>query len=162
MHWVKAVVILFGGIVLISVVATYVSEFVALILAGIAFVWVMRNQPPANPDPTPEQTGPSKTNMALAGLAAFSALTSKGLSDLDDIPQIGAGPLSGSSGKTWHDGTGKPVHVQADGRLYYNGKFIGYRDANGRITDGGGNMIGRLHNSGEYYDASGGIMGRLF
>lgn len=162
MHWVKAVVIFFGGIVLISLVAAYVHGLVALILAGIAFVWVMRNQPPANPEPSADQNGPSKTNAVLAGLAAFSAVTSKGLSNLDDIPQIGGAPTSGSGGRTWHDGTGKPVQVSADGRLYHNGNFVGYRDASGRITDGSGKMIGSLKDSGEYHDANGNFLGRVF
>ena len=110
----------------------------------------------------PKEERPDRTDMALIGLAAFTALIGKGLNSLDDVPQIGGSPSSGFGGRTWHDSDGKQIQVGADGSLYYNGKFIGHRDANGRIVDGSGNFIGTLKDSGELHGPNGDFKGRIF
>lgn len=100
------------------------------------------------------------------GLASVVRLLSGAANSMDDV-----GPLMGGFGSSsepvrgvrqWTDGTGKTVQVYPDGRLYYAGEFVGYRDTHGRITGGSGNLIGYLKDTGEYHGPNGDYMGRMF
>lgn len=100
----------------------------------------------------------------LLGLLTFIRIASGALSSLDDVGPARAWDSTSSvrSVRKWHDGAGNQVEVRGDGRLYCAGEFIGYRDAQGRITDCVGNFVGRLDDSGAYYGANGQLQTRLF
>jgi hypothetical protein len=97
-------------------------------------------------------------------LAATVRILTNAAHSLDDVAPLASGsgynPVRGV--RKWHDGTGKTITVNPDGRLYYAGSFIGYRDAHGRITNGTGNLIGYLKDTGEYHGADGAYLGRVF
>lgn len=80
------------------------------------------------------------------GLAVTVSILTNAARSMDDVAPLTSGsgysPVRGV--RKWHDGTGKTVQVNPDGRLYYAGEFIGYRDAHGRITNGSGTLIGYL------------------
>ncbi|MBS0632036.1 MAG: hypothetical protein JSS11_08995 [Verrucomicrobia bacterium] len=100
----------------------------------------------------------------LIELSTFIRIASGALNSIDDVGPVFAWDSSPSvrSVRQWHDGAGNQVEVRGDGRLYCAGEFIGYRDAQGRITDGSGNYVGRLEDSGAYYGANGQLQTRLF
>jgi hypothetical protein len=97
-------------------------------------------------------------------LAAIIGGLTGALRSLDDVAPLTSGsdfnPVRGV--RQWQDGTGKTIVVNSDGRTYYGGEFIGYRDAHGRITNGSGSLIVTLTDSGQYYAANGDYMGRVF
>ena len=64
--------------------------------------------------------------------------------------------------RTWHDGSGNRVEAFSDGRLFCAGEFLGYRDERGRVTDGSGNLLGRLDDDGAYFAANGQFQTRHF
>lgn len=100
----------------------------------------------------------------LFAFSTFIRIATGALHSLDDIGPVLAWDSSSSvrSVRKWHDASGNQVEVRGDGRLYCAGEFLGYRDAQGRITDGSGNLIGRLDDSGAYYGANGQFQTRLF
>ena len=97
-------------------------------------------------------------------LAAIIGGLTAAVRTLDDVaPLTGASAFTPVRGvRQWTDGTGKTVQVYPDGRLYYAGEFVGYRDTHGRITGGTGNLIGYLKDTGEYHGLNGDYMGRMF
>lgn len=100
----------------------------------------------------------------LLGLSTFIRIASGALGSIDDVGPVLSWDSSSSvrSVRKWHDGAGNTVEVRADGRLFCAGEFLGYRDAQGRILDGSGTVIGRLDDSGAYYGANGQFQTRLF
>lgn len=133
--------------------------FILGIIAGVGvLVWLQHRQVA---QPT-QKNDPSSGMQTAAGLASFASLLGNALRDMDDVAPIGGASIMGSGARTWHDGEGKRVQLGTDGRLYYNGRFIGHRDANGRIIDGNGTMLGTLKDSGEFHAPNGDFKGRVF
>ncbi|MBS0632037.1 MAG: hypothetical protein JSS11_09000 [Verrucomicrobia bacterium] len=133
--------------------------FVIGIIAGVGvLVWLQRRQA-AQPTQNNELLAGMPT---VAGIASFASLLGTALRDMDDVAPIGGGTIIGTGARTWHDGEGKRVQLGTDGRLYYNGRFIGHRDASGRIMDGSGTFIGTLKDSGAMHAPNGDYKGRMF
>jgi hypothetical protein len=99
----------------------------------------------------------------LIGLVAGLTLFGKALEDFDDITPV-HGPADGGpvTARAWHDSAGRPLELRSDGRVFYNGSFIGHRDNGGAIIDGGGNYSGTLADDGVFYSSRGEFVGRFF
>lgn len=111
-----------------------------------------------------EMSHPSIAPNMLLGLSTFIRIASGALGSIDDVGPVLTWDSSSSvrSVRKWRDGAGNTVEVRNDGRLYCAGEFLGYRDTQGRITDGSGNFVGRLDDSGAYYGTNGQFQTRLF
>lgn len=139
--------------------------WVGFVVGLIVGVFVLRWYNKHWPEKPTQSTDDTATGMqAAAGLASFAVLIGDALKGMDDVS-------SGSSGsdqtavrgvRKWQDGTGKTIEVAADGRMYYAGQFVGYRDTQGRITNGSGSFIGTLKDSGELHGPNGDFKGRVF
>lgn len=114
-------------------------------------------------------TEPILSSAGMERVADVAAAASSSLTRLDDVPpaapMAASGPTTGHGGgtrTTFHRGSGEKIEIGPDGRVYVSGKFIGHRDAQGRITDGSGKFTGTLKSDGAVHGANGDYLGRVF
>jgi hypothetical protein len=99
----------------------------------------------------------------LIGLVTGFSLISKALEDFDDLtPVLGSADRDTITPRDWYDSAGRRLEQRSDGRVFYNGSFIGHRDAGGAILDGSGNYSGTLTDDGTFYSSDGQYVGRFF
>jgi len=103
--------------------------------------------------------------MNMAAVAGAVAAVGSKLSSMDDVqlPSSASGSMAGpASVKNLHTGSGQKIEVRPDGTVYASGKFVGHRDASGRVLDGSGKISGTLKDDGSMYAPNGDYVGRLF
>lgn len=140
--------------------------WIGLVVGVVVGVFVLRWYNKRWPEePVQASVAAASDIQTAAGLVSFAVLVGDAFKSMDDVPPLaigGSGPTPVRAVRKWQDGTGKVIEVAADGRLTYAGKFVGYRDAQGRITNGSGTFVGTLKDSGELHAANGDFKGRVF
>ncbi len=105
---------------------------------------------------------PAVAPEAIGQIAQATAAAHSALSALDDAPDTSATAAAPSGARTFHDGSGHRVEVDSTGVVRVAGKFIGHRDAQGRIIDGCGKFVGTLRDDGGMHGPNGDYVGRVF
>ncbi len=137
-------------------------QLVGLVIGLIPGVFFLRWVNKRWPNEARQADDPSAGMQAAAGLASLAVLLGDALKGMEDTPPLATGGGDSAPARKWQDGTGKTIEVAADGRLTYAGKFVGYRDAQGRITSGTGVFLGTLEDSGAMHGPRGDYKGRIF
>lgn len=145
----------------LGVIATILQSLFGVALLGYSLWYWLRVH--RHIRPVFEESEPAislETALQIAGIAASA---SSGLASLDHVSSSSSESTStGSGARTFHDGSGRRIEINEAGNVYIAGKFIGHRDAQGRITDGSGKFTGTIRDDGGVHGANGDYLGRFF